>query len=164
MCIEFARAVLGSEEANSTEFDRSTPHPIIDLMADQRDLTAMGGTMRLGNYPCRLAPDTKAGVAYGATEVLERHRHRWEFNNSYREILGENGLVFSGLSPDGRLVEISELADHPFMVGSQFHPEFTSRPNRPNPLFRAFVAAAAEFATARETATRKARLAEARGD
>ena len=160
MCIELARAALGSEDANSTEFDRITPHPIIDLMADQRDLTAMGGTMRLGVYPCRLVGGTKAAVAYGEAEVQERHRHRWEFNNSYREVLGGKGLIFSGLSPDGRLVEISELADHPFMVGSQFHPEFTSRPNRPNPLFRAFVAAAADFANARDAALKKARRAE----
>ncbi|MEK7310473.1 MAG: gamma-glutamyl-gamma-aminobutyrate hydrolase family protein, partial [Chloroflexota bacterium] len=164
MCIEFARAALGSEEANSTEFDSSTPHPVIDLMADQRDITAMGGTMRLGVYPCKLVPGTKAAAAYGDAEVVqERHRHRFEFNNAYREALGEKGLVFSGLSPDGRLVEISEIADHPFMVGSQFHPEFTSRPNRPNPLFRAFITAAAEFASARDAAARKRRLEAASG-
>ncbi|HLB47592.1 MAG TPA: CTP synthase [Anaerolineales bacterium] len=164
MCIEFARAALGSEEANSTEFDSSTPHPVIDLMADQRDITAMGGTMRLGVYPCKLVPGTKAAAAYGEVELVnERHRHRFEFNNSYREVLGEKGLVFSGLSPDGRLVEISEIADHPFMVGSQFHPEFTSRPNRPNPLFRAFITAAAEFASARDAAARKRRLEAASG-
>jgi CTP synthase len=160
MCLELARTVLGSEDANSTEFDASTPHPVIDLMADQRDLTAMGGTMRLGVYPCKLVPGTKAATAYAEAQVNERHRHRFEFNNAYRVVLGEKGLVFSGLSPDGRLVEISEIADHPFMVGSQFHPEFTSRPNRPNPLFRAFVAAAAEFANAREAALKKARRAE----
>jgi CTP synthase len=165
MCIELGRAVLGSEDANSTEFDPSTPHAIIDLMADQRDITTMGGTMRLGNYPCKLVPGTKAAAAYGGqTEILERHRHRWEFNNAFRQVLGEKGLVFSGLSPDGRLVEISELADHPFMVGSQFHPEFTSRPNRPNPLFRAFVAATADFANARESAAKKARRAEVLGE
>jgi len=165
MCIEFARYVLGSEDANSTEFDSSTPQAIIDLMADQRDITDMGGTMRLGVYPCKLVPGTKAAEAYGSIEQInyERHRHRFEFNNAYREPLGSKGLVFSGLSPDGRLVEISEIADHPFMVGSQFHPEFTSRPNRPNPLFRAFVAATAEFANARESAIRKTRRAEALG-
>ncbi|MEK7276654.1 MAG: CTP synthase, partial [Chloroflexota bacterium] len=153
MCIEFARAVLGDEEANSTEFDSGTPHPIIDLMADQRDIADMGGTMRLGIYPCKLVPGTKAAAAYGEVELVnERHRHRFEFNNAYREPLGAKGLVFSGLSPDGRLVEISEIADHPFMVGSQFHPEFTSRPNRPNPLFKAFLAAVAEYASARLTA------------
>jgi CTP synthase len=163
MCIEFARSVLGSEEANSTEFDRQTPHPVIDLMADQRDLAAMGGTMRLGVYPCNLVPNTKAAEAYGSAEVLERHRHRWEFNNNYRQPLSEHGMVFSGLSPDGRLVEISELADHPFMVGSQFHPEFTSRPNRPNPLFKAFMAATADFANNREATLKKARRAEVLG-
>jgi CTP synthase len=164
MCIELGRAVLGSEDANSTEFAPNTPDPIIDLMADQRDLSAMGGTMRLGNYLCKLVPGTKAAAAYaGQAEVQERHRHRWEFNNSYRQTLGEKGLVFSGLSPDGRLVEISELADHPFMVGSQFHPEFTSRPNRPNPLFKAFIGAAADFANARDAAAKKARRAEVLG-
>jgi CTP synthase len=160
MCIEFARAVLGSEDANSTEFDANTPHPVIDLMADQRDITSMGGTMRLGVYPCKLVPGTRAAAAYATGDMVqERHRHRFEFNNSYREVLGEKGLVFSGISPDGRLVEISEIADHPFMVGSQFHPEFTSRPNRPNPLFKAFIAATAEYASAREAAARRARLA-----
>jgi CTP synthase len=163
MCIEFARSVLGSEEANSTEFDRQTPHPVIDLMADQRDLAAMGGTMRLGVYPCNLVPNTKAAAAYGTNEVMERHRHRWEFNNVYRQPLTEHGMVFSGLSPDGRLVEISELADHPFMVGSQFHPEFTSRPNRPNPLFKSFMAAAADFANTREATLKKTRRAEVLG-
>jgi CTP synthase len=146
MCIEFARLVLGDEDANSTEFDQTT-HAIIDLMPDQRDITAMGGTMRLGLYPCKLVAGSKAAAAYGdADSVNERHRHRFEFNNSYREVLGEKGLTFSGLSPDGRLVEIAEMKDHPFMVGSQFHPEFQSRPNRPHPLFKAFIAACAEFA------------------
>jgi CTP synthase len=143
MVAEFARYALGDESANSTEFDRSTPHPVIDLMPEQRDISDMGGTMRLGVYPCRLQPGTKAAAAYGKQkEVPERHRHRFEFNNAYRERLGEKGLVLSGLSPDGRLVEIAELAGHPFMVGTQFHPEFLSRPNRPHPLFRAFVDAA----------------------
>jgi CTP synthase len=165
MCIEFARMALGNEEANSTEFDSSTPHPIIDLMADQRDITDMGGTMRLGIYPCKLVPGTKAAAAYDGVEQVgyERHRHRFEFNNAYRPSLAEKGLVFSGLSPDGRLVEISEIADHPFMVGSQFHPEFTSRPNRPNPLFKSFITAAAEFANQREAVIKKTRRAEALG-
>lgn len=150
MCIEFARMVLGDEDANSTEFETKTPHAIIDLMPDQRDITAMGGTMRLGIYPCKLVAGTKAAAAYGdADSINERHRHRFEFNNSYREVLGEKGLVFAGLSPDGRLVEIAEMKDHPFMVGSQFHPEFQSRPNRPHPLFKAFIAACAEFASER---------------
>lgn len=142
MCIEIARSALGSDEPNSTEFDSRTGHPVISLMADQHDLADMGGTMRLGAYPCHLVPGTKAATAYNDPLVYERHRHRWEFNNSYRTILEEKGMVFSGLSPDGRLVEISELRDHPFMVGSQFHPEFKSRPNRPHPLFQSFVAAA----------------------
>lgn len=146
MVVEFARAVLGSEDANSTEFDRSTPHPVIDLLPEQRGIGNLGGTMRLGLYPCHLTPGTRAAAAYGQPLIEERHRHRFEFNNSYRESLGEQGLVFSGLSPDGRLVEIAEMADHPFMVGSQFHPEFLSRPNRAHPLFRGFMGAVAERA------------------
>jgi CTP synthase len=141
MCIEFARHLVGNDEPNSTEFDAKTPYPIISLMPDQHGLADMGGTMRLGTYPCQLQQGTRAAAAYDVAVVHERHRHRWEFNNSYRGLLGENGMVFSGLSPDGRLVEIAELADHPFMVGSQFHPEFKSRPNRPHPLFDAFLAA-----------------------
>lgn len=144
MCIELARHALKSDEPNSTEFDRHTEHPVISLMPDQHELTDMGGTMRLGSYPCRLISGTKAQTAYGQEMISERHRHRWEFNNAYRELLSEAGMVFSGLSPDGRLVEIVELADHPFMVGSQFHPEFKSRPNRPHPLFNALMAAAVE--------------------
>ena len=142
MCIELARSVLGSDEANSTEFDRNCEHPVISLMPDQHELTDMGGTMRLGAYPARLLPGSKAHAAYGTDTISERHRHRWEFNNAYREMLGQAGLVLSGLSPNGRLVEIAELRDHPFMLGSQFHPEFKSRPNRPHPLFAAFMAAA----------------------
>lgn len=145
MCIEFARFVLGSDTPNSTEFDQQTAHPIISLMPDQHDLTDMGGTMRLGAYPCQLLAGSKAAGAYQQTTIDERHRHRWEFNNSYRELLQQHGLVFSGLSPDGRLVEIAELRDHPFMVGSQFHPEFKSRPNRPHPLFKAWIAAAVQY-------------------
>jgi CTP synthase len=144
MCIEFARHVLKSDEPNSTEFDSQSEHPVISLMPDQHDLSDMGGTMRLGAYPCELVPGTIAAQAYGETLISERHRHRWEFNNSYREVLEPAGLVNSGLSPDGRLVEISELRDHPFMLGSQFHPEFKSRPNKPHPLFRAFLAAAVQ--------------------
>ncbi len=146
MVIEFARHVLGSEDANSTEFDRSTPHPVIDLLPEQRGITEMGGTMRLGLYPCQLLPGSRVAAAYPQLVVQERHRHRFEFNNAYREALGRSGMVFSGQSPDGRLVEIAELADHPFMVGSQFHPEFLSRPGRPHPLFRAFLLAAAQRA------------------
>ncbi len=140
--IEFARHVLGSEEPNSTEFDPSTPYPVIDIMEEQKEVTEKGGTMRLGAYPCRLVPGTRAAAAYGVEQVFERHRHRYEFNNRFRDLLGRHGMVFSGLSPDGLLVEIVELKDHPWFVGTQFHPEFKSRPNRPHPLFSGFIAAA----------------------
>jgi CTP synthase len=155
MVIEFARHVLGNEEVNSTEFDRSTPHPVIDLMPDQRGIADMGGTMRLGLYPCQLQPGTRAAEAYaeagsrsngGLPVVQERHRHRFEFNNNYRDVLQAAGMSYSGISPDGRLVEIAELKDHPFMLGTQFHPEFLSRPNRPHPLFVAFLRAVRERA------------------
>jgi CTP synthase len=146
MVIEFARAVFGDESANSTEFDRTTPYPVIDLMPDQHSITDMGGTMRLGLYPCKLQPGTLACEAYGQDLVEERHRHRFEFNNTYRETLQKSGLRLSGLSPDGNLVEIAEIVDHPFMLGTQFHPEFLSRPNRPHPLFKAFVQAVCDRA------------------
>ncbi|MBL8058660.1 MAG: CTP synthase [Anaerolineales bacterium] len=144
MCVEFARYAFGTDDANSTEFDRGTRLPVIDLMPEQRSIADLGGTMRLGLYPCQLTPGTKADEAYdlpAGAIVQERHRHRFEFNNIYREPLAAKGLVFSGQSPDGRLVEIAEVAGHPFMLGTQFHPEFLSRPNRPHPLFQAFVAA-----------------------
>jgi CTP synthase len=144
MSIEFARHVLNHEDANSTEFDRSTEAPVIDLMLDQRSISDMGGTMRLGLYPCVLQPGSKAGAAYGVPEVEERHRHRFEFNNAYRAEFEQAGMLFSGLSPDGKLVEIAELAEHPYMVGSQFHPEFLSRPMRPHPLFVGLIKAAKE--------------------
>ncbi|MBT3336343.1 MAG: CTP synthase [Anaerolineae bacterium] len=144
MCIEFARNVLGYEDANSTEFSHNTEHPVIDLMLDQRDISDMGGTMRLGLYPCVLTKGSKAAQSYGKKEVDERHRHRFEFNNKYREEFEKNGMIFSGISPDNKLVEISEIADHPFMVSSQFHPEFLSRPMRPHPLFVGFLKAAKE--------------------
>jgi len=152
MCVEFARDALGHEDANSTEFDRSTSAPVIDLMLDQRAISDMGGTMRLGLYPCVLQPGTKAAAAYEVAQacaepgrsVDERHRHRFEFNNAYKAEFEKAGMVFSGMSPDGRLVEIAELADHPYMVASQFHPEFLSRPNRPHPLFVGLVKAAKE--------------------
>jgi CTP synthase len=146
MVIEFGREVLKSEAVNSTEFDRATSFPVIDLMPDQRSIADMGGTMRLGLYPCHLQPGTKTRAAYGREIVQERHRHRFEFNNAYREAFEQAGMVFSGLSPDGRLVEIAELRDHPYMVGTQFHPEFLSRPNRPHPLFYAFLKAVAKQA------------------
>ncbi|HYS29166.1 MAG TPA: CTP synthase [Candidatus Limnocylindria bacterium] len=140
--IEFARDALGAPDSNSTEFNAFTSHPVIDLLPEQRDVADKGGTMRLGLYPCKLQPDTKAAQAYGEPVVYERHRHRFEFNNLYREALWEAGMVFSGTSPNDRLVEIIELKDHPWFVASQFHPEFRSRPNRPHPLFREFVRAA----------------------
>ncbi|MEW6717054.1 MAG: CTP synthase [Chloroflexota bacterium] len=141
MVVEFARQVLGSDAVNSTEFNPSTPHPVIDLLPDQRYITDMGGTLRLGLYPCELQPGSIAAQAYGQKLVNERHRHRFEFNNSYREVLNRHGMRYSGLSPDGRLVEIAEMDGHPFMLGTQFHPEFLSRPNRPHPLFIAFLRA-----------------------
>ncbi len=146
MVIEFARYIYQSEEPNSTEFDRNTPHPVIDLMPEQQSIVDMGGTMRLGLYPCHLVPGSRAAQAYAQPVVEERHRHRFEFNNAYRPIFEEHGMLFTGLSPDGKLVEIAELRDHPFMVASQFHPEFLSRPNRPHPLFSAFMRAVCEKA------------------
>jgi CTP synthase len=142
MCIEFARNVLGLESANSTEFDNTTPHPVIDLMPDQQHITDMGGTMRLGHYPCELGEGTIAREAYGDDLAHERHRHRFEFNNAFRQQFIEAGMRFSGLSPEGHLVEIAELEAHPFMLGSQFHPEFQSRPDQPHPLFARFIEAA----------------------
>ncbi|HEV7466421.1 MAG TPA: CTP synthase, partial [Candidatus Dormibacteraeota bacterium] len=139
--IDVAREVLGSEDANSTEFNAFTAHPVIDLLPEQRDIEDKGGTMRLGVYPCRLLPGSRAAAAYGEAVVYERHRHRFEFNNHYREPLERAGMVVSGVSPNGRLVEIVELCDHPFFVASQFHPEFRSRPNEPHPLFRDFLGA-----------------------
>jgi CTP synthase len=139
--IEFARSVLGLPGAFTTEIDARCTDPVIDIMPDQRDLADMGGTMRLGLYPCNLVPGTKAARAYGERVVYERHRHRFEFNNAYRERMHEAGLIVSGLSPDGRLVEIIELRDHPWFVASQFHPELKSRPTRPHPLFRDFIKA-----------------------
>lgn len=141
--IEVARHLCGLEGANSTEIDANTPHPVIDLMPGQKGVD-MGGTMRLGLWECRLAPETHAGNAYNSTAVFERHRHRFEVNNLYRDDLEGVGLVVSGASPDGQLAEIMELKDHPFFVGVQFHPEFRSRPNQAHPLFRDFIAAAKE--------------------
>ncbi|MEG0497605.1 MAG: CTP synthase, partial [Carnobacterium sp.] len=141
-CVEFARNVVGLEGAHSTETDPETPHNIIDLMSDQKDVVEMGGTLRLGLYPCKLKAGSVAAQNYGNAEVVqERHRHRYEFNNDYRTLLEDKGMVFSGVSPDNRLVEIVELSDHPFYVACQFHPEFLSRPNRPQKLFSGFVKA-----------------------
>ncbi|MCS6860476.1 MAG: CTP synthase [Abditibacteriales bacterium] len=141
--IEFARNVCRLSGANSTEFDEQTPHPVIDILKEQRRIERKGGTMRLGSYPCNLLGNTKTAAAYGSQVVLERHRHRYEVNPRYHRRLIEHGLTFSGLSPDERLVEIIELRDHPFFVATQFHPEFKSRPNRAHPLFREFIRAAA---------------------
>ena len=144
MVIEAARNLLGRADANSTEFDETTTSPVIDLMPDQVDITDKGGTMRLGVYPCEILGDGVTSKAYSESTVMERHRHRFEFNNSFREDLVSVGLMPSGLSPDGRLVEIVEHQDHPFMAGTQFHPEFLSRPTKPHPLFREFVGASCE--------------------
>jgi CTP synthase len=144
MVIEYARHVFGTNEPNSTEFNSGTAYPVVDLLPEQRNIKDLGGTMRLGSYPCHLVNGTRAAAAYGEPVIHERHRHRYEFNNDFRQRLEEAGLVFSGLSPDGNLVEISEIKGHPFMLGSQFHPEFLSRPDRPHPLFRAFIGAAKE--------------------
>jgi CTP synthase len=140
--IEFARHVAGLQGANSSEFDSNTAHPVISLMADQHSISDKGGTMRLGTYACRISDGSQSHKAYGVGEVKERHRHRYEFNNAYRETLTKQGLILSGLSPDGRLVEIVELPDHPWFVATQFHPEFNSRPHHPHPLFSGFVGAA----------------------
>jgi len=142
MVIEFARDVLQSADANSTEFNAGTTYPVIDLMAAQGDVKEKGGTMRLGIYPCKLLEGSHARKAFGEELIYERHRHRYEFNNMFKDKLQSAGLVCSGTSPDGKLVEVCELSDHPWMVSSQFHPEFTSRPNRPHPLFRDFIGAA----------------------
>jgi CTP synthase len=139
--VEFARSVAALERANSSEFDEKTPHPVIDLLPEQRDVTDMGGTMRLGAYPCVLEEGTEARRLYGSAEISERHRHRYEFNPDYKDILQEKGLRISGNSPDGRLVEMIEHPDHPWFVGCQFHPEFKSRPWSPHPLFAGFIAA-----------------------
>ena len=139
--IEFARNVLGYEDATSTEFKANSEHPIIDLMADQKSISNMGGTLRLGNYECTLLKDTLTRKTYGKDKILERHRHRYEFNNDYREEIEKNGLIVSGINETNNLVEIVELKNHPFFVGCQFHPEFKSRPTRPHPLFDAFVKA-----------------------
>ena len=144
MVIELARHVLHVQDANSTEFDRNTSYPVIDLLPEQRGVNQKGGTMRLGTYPCHLVPETKAARAYGCEVTYERHRHRFEFNNAFRQPMEEAGMIASGLSPNGELVEIAELRNHPWMVACQFHPEFKSRPDSPHPLFVSFIGAAKE--------------------
>jgi CTP synthase len=148
MTIEYARHVLGMTDAHSTEFDPSTQHPVIDIMNDQRDVTDKGGTMRLGAYYAVLEPGSKVANAYGETVVSERHRHRYEFNSQYRTRFEASGFVCSGTSPDRRLVEFIELKDHPFWVGTQAHPEFKSRPDRPHPLFREMIGASLDYRAA----------------
>ena len=139
--IEFARNACGLEDANSTEFDLKTPHPVISLLDEQRKVRGKGASMRLGVWPTKLIPGTLAAQVYGRLEIQERHRHRYEFNNGYREIMTEHGMVIAGTSPDGALVEMIELRDHPWFLASQFHPEFLSKPNAPHPLFRGFIGA-----------------------
>ncbi len=143
--IEYARNVCGLKKANSTEFDSGTEHPVVDLLATQRSISNLGGTMRLGKYVCRLTKGTRAQIAYGENLITERHRHRYEVNNKYREQLAEAGLILAGLTDDGALVEIIEAPDHPWYLGCQFHPEFKSRPTDPHPLFRDFIAAAKTY-------------------
>ena len=143
--IEFARHVCGMTDANSTEFNEETAHPVIDLMSSQVNVEEKGGTMRLGAYPCKVAADTHTREAYGEELIHERHRHRFEFNNIYREKMQQAGLVIAGTLPDDSLVEVVEVKDHPWFVGSQFHPELKSRPNNPHPLFRDFVKAALQI-------------------
>jgi CTP synthase len=139
MIIEFAREILEDDGANSTEFDQLTNNPVIDLMPNQHNIVNMGATMRLGLYPCKLISGSKVALLYEKPLVQERHRHRYEVNNKYRAMLEENGILISGISPDNRLVEVVEIKDHPYMIGCQFHPEFTSRPNEPHPLFEGFI-------------------------
>jgi CTP synthase len=153
--VEFARSIAQLENANSAEFDRDTQHAVIDLMPEQRSVRTKGATMRLGGFPCTLVPGTVAAEAYGTTEISERHRHRYEFANDYREPLEKAGLVLSGTSPDKKLVEMVELKDHPYFVGCQFHPEFKSKPLAPHPLFSRFVRAALERQMARAREGRK---------
>jgi CTP synthase len=158
--IEFSRTVCGIDAAHSAEWERDTSDPVICLMDSQRQVTDLGGTMRLGSYTARLAAGSRAAEIYGGHEISERHRHRYEVNNVYREALAENGMEFSGLSPDGNLVEMIELPAHPWFVATQAHPELKSRPDQPHPLFASFVAAAAAY---RDGQDAPAELAEARG-
>jgi CTP synthase len=137
--------VAGLEGANSTEFDPDTPHPVIAIMEDQKSVTRKGATMRLGSCPCRLTPDSLSRDAYGCDDIRERHRHRFELNNAYREQLEKAGLLVAGVNPERNLVEIVEIPDHPWFVGVQFHPEFQSKPNAAHPLFASFIAAALKY-------------------
>jgi CTP synthase len=139
--VEFARNVLGLKDAHSSEIKEYTPHPVIDLMSEQKSITNMGGTMRLGAYPCELQPGSKARAIYGVDNVEERHRHRYEFNESYREQFEEAGMIATGINPVSKLVELIELKDHPYFIATQYHPEYASTVLAPHPLFIAFVEA-----------------------
>ena len=143
--VEFARHVLYYSDAHSVELNPATTHPVINLMPDQEGVEDIGGTLRLGAYPCELDPSSKACALYGTTHIEERHRHRYEVNNDFRTVLTENGMLLSGLSPDGRIVEMIEIPSHPWFLATQAHPEFKSRPNRPHPLFRGFVEASLNY-------------------
>ena len=143
--IEFARNVCGINDANSTEFDKDTPNPVISLLEEQRGVRNKGASMRLGTWPTKIVPGTLAEKIYGGTEVTERHRHRYEFNMKYRDLMDAKGFVISGTSPDGTLAELIELRDHPYFVGCQYHPEFQSKPNKPHSLFKGFIAAALAY-------------------
>jgi CTP synthase len=142
--IEFARHVCGVADANSGEFDARSPHKVIDFLPDQSDTVSKGGTLRLGAWPCRIEEGSRMAACYGAAEISERHRHRYEFNNDYRELLADKGLRLCGQSPDGHIVEAVELSEKRFFIGVQFHPEFKSRPNRPHPLFLGLISASLE--------------------
>jgi CTP synthase len=159
--IEFARNVLMIDDSHSSEFEPECANPVISMMASQQNVKDLGGSMRRGAYPCRLARGSKAAEIYGVAEVSERHRHRYEVSNAYRDRFVENGLRLSGVSPDGSLVEMVELADHPWFIGCQFHPELRSRPNRAHPLFSAFVAAAYKVTRARDVVRNRGVLVEA---
>lgn len=141
MVVEYARHVLGLKNANSSEIDSLSPHPVISLLSDQRSISGLGGTMRLGAYPCDIKERTKAHQAYKKNKISERHRHRYEVNNTYIEELEKNGLIFSGMFTKEMLCEIAEIKGHPWMLGAQFHPEFKSKPTQPHPLFKAFIKA-----------------------
>jgi CTP synthase len=149
-CIEYARNVCGLEDADSSEFNPATPHRVIYKLRELRGIDELGGTMRLGAWPCKLEPNSTAARAYGATEISERHRHRYEFNREYEEPMVAAGLRISGSTPDGTYVEMIELPDHPHFIGCQFHPEFKSKPLEPHPLFRTFVGAAYEYGQKRK--------------
>jgi CTP synthase len=151
--VEYARNICSLDKANSSEFDFQTPHPVIDLLPEQREITDKGASMRLGAYPCVVSPDSYAFAAYGQKEISERHRHRYEFNNDYKKILTDKGLQITGASPDGRLAEIVEIKDHPWFLGCQFHPEFKSRPTKPHPLFSKFIEAALKQAKVKSKKT-----------